>query len=157
SNRVIGLGMGDASAGIEYNNVEALSINLGVSSDTLNVQSTNSATLPTVNTGSGSATNIVNIGSLSPAVNGTVNVVAGRLVVNGQGSSDAVNVDDSGDQLANDGTLTSTLLTGLGMGADSPAKGIQYFGVETLNITLGIAGDTFTILSTHANVTVLNA
>jgi hypothetical protein len=100
---------------------------------------------------------VVNIGSAAPVNNGTVTSVAGKLIVNSQSSDDTVNVDDTGDTLPNSGTLTSTRLTGLGMGGDDASKGIEYHDLELLNINLGIGADTFTILTTHAGTTVLSA
>src|SRR5258707_2990149 len=54
-----------------------------------------------------------------------------------------LNVDDTGDSLANTGTLTTTTLTGLGM-----ASGIVYGTLESVNVNLGSSCDTFTIDST---------
>ena len=60
-------------------------------------------------------------------------------------------MDDSGDALANTGTLTATTLTGLGM-----SDGIDYAELESLNIDLGSGADGFTIASTHLGSTTLN-
>ncbi len=60
-------------------------------------------------------------------------------------------MDDTGDADPNSGTLTETMITGLGM-----SDGIHY-EVEELNIKLGMGGDTFTIESTHGGATTLNA
>ncbi len=153
STRLTGLGMA-AAGGVDYTEIETLGITLGQGGDTFNIQSTFAATVTTLNTGAGA--NTVNVGSLAPAINGNVNAIAGRLVVNGQGSADTLNVDDRGDTLANTGLLTANRLTGLGMAADDASKGIEYAAVETLNIYLGSGGDNFTIQTTHAGVTVLN-
>ncbi|MDA1273124.1 MAG: hypothetical protein O2960_03590, partial [Verrucomicrobia bacterium] len=152
STRLTGLGMGDSSKGIEYSSVEALNIGLGGGSDTFNIQSTASVSLTTLNTGGGA--NAVNVGSSAPGTGGTVNSVSGKLIVNGEGSSDTLNVDDTGDGASNTGLLTSTRLTGLDMGDSS--KGIQYAGIESLNVSLGSGSDDFSIQTTHAALTVLN-
>ena len=55
-----------------------------------------------------------------------------------------MNVDDTGSAVAKTGTLTSSTLTGLGMGP----TGITYSGLAALNISLGSGNNTFTIFST---------
>ena len=81
--------------------------------DTINIRSTGGLT--TVNTSEG-ATSTINVGSLSPSVGGMVNGLQGTLaVVDGESSSDTLNVDDTGSTGAKNGTLTATTLKGLGM------------------------------------------
>ena len=58
-------------------------------------------------------------------------------------------VDDTGSTIANTGTLTSSTLTGLNMGA----SGIAYSGLANLNINLGSGGNTFFINSTAVPTT----
>src|SRR5262249_49409891 len=128
----------------------------GTGGNAFNVKSTSGNTLTTVNTGFGSPAKTLNVGSLAPAVGGNVNGIAGMLVINGQGTNDTVNVDDTGDPPPNEGLLTNNRRTGLGMAADDPAKGITYGGVETLNINLGGGDDQFQIRSV-GNVTNVNA
>ena len=71
------------------------------------------------------------------------------LTVNGDGDSDTLNVDATGDTAADTGALNSTSLTGLGL-----ASGINYDTLEVLNISLGNFGDMFTIDSTQDKVVV---
>ncbi len=144
STDLTGLGMG---AGIHYLGFEYLNIGLGTGNDTLNVQTIGACT--TVSAGAGDDT--VNVGSLAPSTGGTVNGIVGQLVVDADGGTDTLNVDDTGDAADNTGYLTSTDLTGLGMGA-----GIHYLGFEYLNIGLGTGNDTFTIADTHAGETTLH-
>src|SRR5260221_129049 len=122
-------------------------LNTGAGADTINVQTIDAAT--TVNAGADVDT--VNVGSLEPAIGGTVNAINALLTINGNDGADTLNVDDTGDSLANTGTLTSTTLTGLGM-----ASGIVYGTLESVNVNLGSGGDAFTIASTHAGTTTLN-
>ena len=68
------------------------------------------------------------------------------------------------DSPANDvGTLTSTRITGLGMADDQVvngrlmAGGVTYGGFEDLQINLGYGNDTFTVDSTHAGTTTIDA
>ena len=91
----------------------------------------------TVNTGGGSNTNVVNVGSLEPATGGIVDHIQGALTVIGDGG-DTMNVDDTGDTTSHAATLTATTLTGLDMGP----SGIAYSGLATLNICLGSGGTT---------------
>ncbi len=145
STDLTGLGMG---AGIHYAGFEYLNIGLGAGNDTLNVQTIGAYT--TVSAGAGDDT--VNVGSVAPGVGGTVDGIVGQLVVEADGGdNDVLNVDDTGDLTDNTGYLTSTDLTGLGMGA-----GIHYAGFEYLNIGLGAGNDTFTIADTHGGETTLH-
>ena len=125
-----------------------MTVNTGADSDTINVRTIGAAL--TVKAGSGDDT--VNVGSLASGVGGNVNAIGALLTVDGEGGNDTLNVDDTGDAAANTGTLTGTTLTGLGM-----TGGIGYAAFEALNVNLGSGGDTFTIASTHADVTTLNA
>ncbi|HSB87529.1 MAG TPA: hypothetical protein VLD86_14555, partial [Ilumatobacteraceae bacterium] len=91
------------------------------------------------------ATTTTNTGGVLNRVNALLIVDAGGDV----GQSDQVLLDDSGDFLQNTGTLSDTELTGLG------TSGIQYTGVEDLQLWLGFAEDTFAIASTAATTTTL--
>jgi Ca2+-binding EF-hand superfamily protein len=117
-------------------------------SDIVNIQTINAET--TVNAGAGNDT--INVGSNAPATGGNVNSISAALTINGDGGSDTLNLDDTGDTADNDGTLTSTMITGLGM-----STGITYGTLEHLNINLGSGGDTYTIQSTHTQETTLHA
>ncbi|MDA1231018.1 MAG: hypothetical protein O2856_09610, partial [Planctomycetota bacterium] len=151
TSRLTGLGMagGDASKGITYNSIESLRIALGGGTNTGNVQSTLSGTTTTISGGTG--TNTVNVGSNAPNIGGVVNNIVGRLIVNGLGTNDILNVDDTSDSAANSGILSSSQLTGLGLG-----QGITYSGLEALNIDLGGGGNTMSVTSTHSSPTTIN-
>ena len=167
----------DMVGGIAYGTVEDLNIDLGGGADQFTIESTHVGTTDlktgagddrvainsiagatSVDTEAGSDT--VNVGSLSspadaPAnVGGNVDGIQAALMVEGaapSSGSDVLNIDDSGDLSSNDGVLTATALTGLDM---APA-GITYSGFEDLNIWLGSAADTFTVVSTHLGTTAL--
>ncbi len=141
STTLTGLGMG--ASGITYSGLSAMNIKLGSGNDTFNVQGTYSTTVTTLNTGAG--TNVVNVGSNEPSTSGVTTGIAGSLVVVG-GGSDTLNVDDTGNSTGQSGTLTSTVLTGLGMGA----SGITYSGLSALNVSLGSGNDTFTVTGIFA-------
>ena len=125
----------------------ATTIDTGADADVVNVRSISAAT--TVNAGLGA--DRVNVGSLAPATGGNVNAIAATLTINAQGGGDILNVDDTGDTLANTGTLSATELAGLGM-----AGKIVYGTLEALKIGLGSGDDTLTVKSTHAGSTELN-
>jgi hypothetical protein len=173
---ITGLGM---TTGITYATFETLNISLGSGADTFLISSTHANTTnlnmnggadtvnvrtisgtTTVNMGSGNDT--VNVGTNAPGTAGTLNQIGALLTVNGEGGSDTLNVDDTNDAAANTGILTSTRLTGLGMGnADqsivNAALGITYGTFDVLNISLGSGSDTFTFDSTFpATTTTLN-
>jgi Ca2+-binding RTX toxin-like protein len=158
----------DMAGSITYLTIETLNIGLGTAGDVFTIESTHAgvtnvnangggdtvnvrtiAGVTTVNGGDGSDT--VNVGSLAPGAGGTVNGIGALLTINGNdpaSGSDVLNVDDTGDSSANTGTLTSTTITGLGMGGS-----ITYGTVEHLTISLGSGGNTFTINSTHGSAT----
>ena len=154
-----GLGMTGA---IHYNNVEILQIDLGSGANTVNVQSTSAITTTTLNTNGGADT--INVGSLAPTSGGVADFISGRLTINAGGASDTLNVYDSDDAGGNHGKLTSSRITGLGMGVpegngsglDDGTRGITYNSVQDLNLFLGSGGDTFTIASTHGSPTFLS-
>ncbi len=154
-----GLGMTGA---IHYNNVEILQIDLGSGANEVNVQSTSAITTTTLNTNGGADT--INVGSLAPTAGGVADFISGRLTINAGGASDTLNVYDSGDAGGNHGKLTSSRITGLGMGVpegngsglDDGTRGITYNSVQDLNLFLGSGGDTFTIASTHGSPTFLS-
>ena len=155
SSTVTGLGLG---AGVTYTGIEHLQIALGLGDTTLDVTSTNGdgdvpagATDTVLLLGGGNDT--VNVSSNAPTNTGTVNAILGHLTIDGQGgAADTVNVSDWADASDNTGSLTSTSLTGLGMGP----SGITYAGLEFLNIDLGSGSDDFTIVSTHGGQTTLD-
>ena len=128
-------------AGIGYAGFEAVNVQLGKAADTLDVVSTYLQATTTIRAGPGGDT--VNVSSDSGLLSG----IAGHLVVDGQsGTGDVLNVSDAGDSVGQTGALTSTDITGLGLGT----LGITYSGLTTLNITLGSGSDAFGVISTGA-------
>jgi hypothetical protein len=97
----------------------------------------------------GDGNDTINVGTPAP---GTVDGIGNDLKLHGEGGSDTLNVDDTGDGNANMGTLTPTMIKGL----DMASGGITYDSFATLTIGLGTAGDTFTIEGTHAGTTTVN-
>ena len=184
--RLTGLGMNGM---IDYSEIETLNIDLGSDMDTFTIESTHTgvtnlnthnggdivniravAGTTTVNTGRGNDT--VNVGSNAQGnssdrdnnTNGTLNAISSLLVIVGGESTsddDLLTLDDTADTQDNTGVLTSSRVTGLGMGNPDqsvvdPALGIDYTELEELVISLGTGADTFTIESTHSGITELN-
>ncbi|MGO9478591.1 MAG: hypothetical protein ACLQAH_13200 [Limisphaerales bacterium] len=119
-----------------------LTVNGLAGNDAFYVLSTSAATY--INTGGG--INVVEIGSNEPYPNSSIlDGIQGAVTVNGNGS-DTLNIDDSASGLAKTGTLTSSTLNGLGLGAG----GITYTGIATLNLLLGSGNDTLNIQNTNA-------
>jgi hypothetical protein len=159
----------DMAGSISYTLFESLNLWLGAGSDILTVSSTHAgsswiaagagadtvnlrtiAGATTVLAGAGNDT--VNVGSLAAAAGGVVDGISALLVLDGQQGYDALNVDDRGDTNGNSGVLTASTISGLDM-----AGSISYALFETLTLGLGGGADLFTIESTHAGTTLLNA
>src|SRR5581483_7079325 len=122
-------------------------LNGGAGNDLFYIRSTNGTTY--VNTGSG--INTVDIGSYVPYPNSSiVDNIQGTVNVNGNGN-DTLNVDDTASTINKYGTLTWDSLTGL------CTAGVNYFGIKSLNLSLGSGCDTLNIQSTNgATNTVVN-
>jgi Ca2+-binding RTX toxin-like protein len=119
-----------ASAGI-------LTINGGVGMDTFNVQGSGG----TVALNGDDDNDAFNFDSNAPSsTNGTLNAIAGVMILNGGNGIDALYLDDRLDNIDNVLTLTSTAIAGLGLGG-----GITYGGFENLSIYLGAGSDTANI------------
>ena len=154
-----GLGM---SSGIQYEDIESLTVKLGSGDDTFNIQGTHTWAT-TVNAGAGEDTinvqtvsgdttvnagaddDVVNVGSSAPTAGGVLDGIGARLSINGDGGADTVNLDDSADAADNLGTLTGSTLSGLGMGGT-----INYAGIDILNLDLGSGDDRINVHGTSA-------
>jgi len=116
---------------------------LGSGQDVFNVEGTNARTKTSVVTGANQDT--VNVGSLGEGPGGDLDDILGPLTVTKPADvvgTLTLNVDDSGDPIGETGVLTEQELTGLGMPA---GVSITYVNVDTLNISLGNGGNTFTV------------
>jgi hypothetical protein len=120
--------------------------------DTISLTSVGGNTPTTIESGNGDDT--ILIGSAATAIptasdaGGVLSGISGALTIVGGTGADVLEIDDSGDAYSRSGTLTSTGLTGLGMGGS-----IQYSGISTLELALGGGVDTLFVLSTAANTT----
>ncbi len=107
-------------------------------------------------TGGAVGNNTFNFGSLAPVSGGNLAGLVGAIFVTG-GSNlmrlitlattgfNTVNFDDSGDVAGGIGTLTSSALTGFGMGA-----GVTFLAVDVMNVYLGPGNDRLNIQSTNS-------
>lgn len=172
STTLAGLGMGSRIGGplpvvITFSGLLALDISLGSGADVFTIQSTISGTtsldvgpgndvvyvksaagLTSVNGGLGDDTFYV--GTSAPGANSVLGQILAVLTLDGDAGADTAYVDDRGHSGPSIGTLTGSSLTGLEM------AGINYGGLETLNIELGAGDDVFNVQGTSA-VTNLNA
>ncbi|MDB5299554.1 MAG: type secretion target repeat protein, partial [Phycisphaerales bacterium] len=138
---------GSSKETISYSGAQEVTLDTLAGSDTINVQ----GTLIPVTVHAGADNDTINLGSLAPGANGTLAGIKAQVRVNGNGGSDTLNADDTGDAAGATGTLTSTELSGLGMTAP-----VTYGTLEAVNVNLGSGADTFTVASTHAGTTVVN-
>jgi Ca2+-binding RTX toxin-like protein len=134
-----------------------LNVYLGTGSNTVNVYSTAANVATKVDGTQGSnafyvgSSHVDQSNSVLTTVPAAVDKISGALTLEGAGP-DTLNVDDSGSTIdksgTKSGTLTSTTLSGLGMGG-----AITYSGLATLNINLGKGADHLTVNSTQAGAT----
>ncbi len=114
--------------------------------DTVNVQSTASATFVTTLTGA----NTINVGSLAPNAGGVLDGIQGALTITGTGN-DTLNLDDTGSAAgaSKTGVLASTTVNGLNMGTVGGTNSVTYTGLANLNLSMGAAGYVFGITDTY--------
>ncbi|HVZ63437.1 MAG TPA: LEPR-XLL domain-containing protein, partial [Lacunisphaera sp.] len=164
--QLTGLGLGTS---IDYSAITTLNINLGSGADSFAINSTHTAatnldagggndTIAILTTAGPTSVNgaagddTIRISSVAPTTSGgTLNGIAGRVTTDGGAGTNQLYLDDTGDATNNDGMLTGTEATGLGM-----TFGVGYANFATLNITLGSGNDTFDIASTHTTTTNLD-
>ena len=152
----VGLGTGGDAFTITDTHVGTTTVNGNNGDDVFNIKAISGPT--TANGGDGDET--FNVGSnaagtvASPSNNTGGNLhgigddSGDSLTINGNdptSGSDWLYVDDSGDDTNNTGTLTSTAVSGLGLGVD-----ITYGTIEHLVISLGSGDDIFTITARTA-------
>jgi hypothetical protein len=148
---VTGFGM---ASGVQYEGIEDLQVFLGAGNDTVTIRSSQDPVATTLSTGAGDDT--INVGNAGL----TLDDIAGLLTLNGEaGTGDTLSLIDTGDDEANLGVLTNTRITGLGMGAndaDPPndARGILYWNLESINVSLGTGRDIFTVHSIGDDTTI---
>ena len=162
-----GLGMG--TAGISYNGLSQLRINLGSGGNTFTIASTAIATTTLLNSGAEddtvnvqttassltvngqSGNDTINVSSNAPSNTGILAGITVSFTINGGGQSgDTLNVSDIGNTNATTSTLTNTQLTSTAFGGTAS---LAYARFATLNISMGSGGNTFNVASTAAGTT----
>jgi hypothetical protein len=123
--------------------------------DTVNVKAT--ASPLTIDGGNDVAT--VNVGSLAPALGGTLANIKAPITVENAGTltgATRLTLDDSGDAAARTVTLADGSLTGLAPATiqwiDSNANGLGEGGVTSVNVLGGPGGNTWAVPGTGAAV-----
>ena len=155
---------------LSYQNLTNLNISLGSGGNTFKVIQTAAVTNTLLKSGTGAdnvtvlattgpltvdtqaGPNNVFLGSTALNNGGVLQNLEGSVTING-GGSDTLSVDDSADAQARTGTLSSTTITGLGMGP----LGVTYGGFSTVNFSLGKGGYNFTVASTIPGTTTINS
>ncbi len=122
-----------------------INVSLGAGVNTVNAEATGAGVTTTVDGTKPGSSNTFNVGLFFFAfpvfILPTVDSIQGNLVLEGAGGTDTLNVDDIGSFGPKTGALTSSTITGLGMGP----QGITYSGIGDLNVNLGSGGNSFNI------------
>ncbi len=150
---VYGMGGGDTATIASQNGADGLAnlnLFLGSGTNAVNVQAMPTGVATTVDGTAAGAANTFNVGSNEPSASGDVlDEIQGALTIKGSGGSDTLNVSDIASTVSKTGTLTSSTITGMGMGP----QGVAFSGVSTVNVTLGGGSNNqFNIQSTLAGV-----
>ena len=125
-----------------------VTVDSGDGDDVIQVRATAGPT--TLDLGSGD--DVVNVSSDAPANSGDLGGIQGPLAISGGDGDDALHVSHFGGGTIAAGTLTDTVIDGVG----NPAP-ITYAEIESLTIDLSDAGgDTLTVVDTHAGATTIN-
>jgi hypothetical protein len=138
-------------AAITYSRVTNLTINAGSGINTFAVQSTAAGCVTTINGGVNGQQQF-NIGSASQ----TLNAIAGPVTLNGQGSQNALNVNDRGATAGKQYQLSSSSVRRV-LSAGPPATYdavINFFGIDALTVNGSNFGNVYTILRTPAGTSV---
>ena len=122
-----------------------INVSLGAGVNTVNAEATGAGVTTTVDGTKPGSDNTFNVERSFfffgiPILLPTVDGIQGNLILEGAGA-DTLNVDNIGSSGPQTGTLTSSTITGLGMGP----QGITYSGIGVLNFDLGSGGNTFNI------------
>ncbi|HBV64600.1 MAG TPA: hypothetical protein DEF45_16445, partial [Rhodopirellula sp.] len=129
--------------------VEEVNVILGDAGDTFNIDSTY---LGRTNITTSGGDDKVIIGStttgLYPHSTSRADFIHGTLTVKGESGTDSLELNDSGDDVANVGSFTGASVTGLGL-----VGTLAFQTIDKLSIRLGAQADTFYIPTTPSGVT----
>ncbi len=127
----------------------AIAVTGGAGTDRIALRRVQSGSTLTINSGIGA--DLVYLGSTatpSGATGGLLSGIQGQVVLQG-GNADTVVLDDSGDSVAQTATLTTSQITGMGMGAGAS---VQFGSMASLQLQLGSGADNLSITGAASNV-----
>ena len=150
---VAGFGM---TGKVVYSDLRSLALHLGAGADTATVRSTAAATITSLLLGDGADSVIVS------GVDGTVNSLAGTLILDGGAGANTLLVDDSGDTVANAGVIggaNGNQIFGFGMGGTDqsvvdPNIGVTYGNFATVTVKAGSGADAIAIAASSTDTIV---
>jgi trimeric autotransporter adhesin len=132
----------------------SISIVTGADDDVVSLTNVAAGMDMTIDTGAGADT--IHVGSQATTTTNTgglLSTIRGRLTIDAGTGNDRAHFDDSGREIAGQGTLASNELLGFGM-----TQGIEFLGVSQLKLSLGADDDSLSVTSTAANsVTTIDA
>ncbi|MBT5600501.1 MAG: hypothetical protein HOJ62_17925, partial [Planctomycetaceae bacterium] len=149
-----GAGLGGT---ITYTETEDLDIYLGLGGDTVDIESIHASTPTELWTAGGN--DRINVG----ANTATVNDINNTLTIDaGSGTSDYLHVSDINDPTDNVVEITTTRVSGLGMGSGdqtalTTTKGVHFTQFETLEVNTGSGSDDITVNGPQADHSILHS
>ena len=161
----IWLAFGDNTVDINSTHGGDTTINTAKGSDTINVRVTSGGSRTFINSEDGADT--INVSDVSPHLPGAypatlpppvadrigiIDFIDGLVVVDGGQERDVLNVDDSRNLQAKQGTLLSSRLQGMAL-----PGGIDYAGFEDFNLWMGTGADVLYVDGTHQGTTQIYA
>lgn len=131
------LGLGGPLASVELDGSNTLGTD--ASADIFNIRTVPGFVNMVVHGGLGN--DIINVSSDAPINLGSVDPIIGPLHIDGQGGNDTLIVNDRGDAANDRAVLTSSTLTGMGLGT-----GITYLNIDQLDVFFGSGRDELVLM-----------
>jgi hypothetical protein len=141
-------GLAPAAINFTASSLRALNVAGGSGGNLFTVLATGAGYTTTLVSGKG--TDNVVVGDPLSTGGSIVDLIRGPLVIKDSDGKDGLTVDDSASQTNKTGTLTDTMLSGLGMGGT-----ITYPQCLGVNLFLGLGPDTLNVQSTSTSTTIL--
>ncbi len=135
TSKPVGLGGPLASVELDGSNTQGTD----ASADVFNIRTVPGFVSMAVHGGLGN--DIINVASDAPFNLGTIDPIVGPLHIDGEGGNDTLIVYDRGDPTSDRAVLTSSSLTGMGLGT-----GITYSNINQLDVFLGAGRDEFVLM-----------
>ncbi len=125
------------SGAVQHTGLAELHIDLGSGNDRVTVAQSVDSVWTQIDTGAGDDDLVIGSGQ-------SVAGLLGKVSIEGGAGSDYILVDNSAVSASQNATLSSSSLTGLGMGDAS--EGLAFGGLERMDLSLGSGADTLTLL-----------